>query len=496
MPTAIGVGLGTAFGADGGGSAPIVVPPLPATGLISEWRFAEGSGTTVADSVGANTINLNLPTTPNFTWQPYGVSLAAGLIQTPSLTSVRTVAMLCRVVRGEVSGFMLSGGSGGSGTGLLGDNFAPSTYTFYIGCGQGVAPMRQVQTSGKAISRVNRGGWMLIICEFTSASSSPIGFGGRHSTTTSRCTQYEIMWGAAWTGQLTSQDRSDMYGYVRNLAKLRSKPIDYRDCATTYDCVLLLGQSNADGRAPKSLLSAPDQARTTPDVRIMPAGGSSGATVVYPPATLVLGTNQQQTLPAVNFGPEMGAAWSHEDGSHPRVLTFSKTATGSTWLVASSSGLSTSPTSWNANEVQTSGMLWSALKNWWDVEQEALNNGVGPRLRGLWWMQGEQDATDATLVASGAYQANLQALYDAVVLHTAAAALPIAVGRIRNQDPLMDATAAAAVRAAQAAFVAANPSVATLLDTDSYALQADNVHYTAAGQKSLGQAFYSATSLA
>lgn len=473
-----------------------VIPALPATGLISEWRFAEGSGNSVNDEVGVNDINLVLPTNPNFTWQAYGISLAAGLIQTPSLTNVRTVAMLCRVPRNEVSGFMLSGGNGGSGSGLLGDNFSPSTYTFHIGCGQGVAPMRQVQTSGRAVQRVNRGGFLLIICEFTSASSSAIGFGGRHSTTTSRCTGYEIMWAAAWNGQLTDQNRSDMYGYVRNLAKLRSKPIDYLDCSTRYDCTLSLGQSNDDGRAPIASLSGPDQARTMPNTRIMPAGGAAGASVIYPPATLVLGTNQQQTQPLVNFGPEIGAAWAHEDGAHPRIMTISKTAVGSTWLVASSSGLSTAGTTWNAGESQSSGLFWSAMKNWWDVEQEALNAGIGPRLRAVWYMQGEQDATDATLVASGAYQANLQAMYDAIKLYTASPSLPIIIGRIRDQDPLMNATAAAQVRAAQAAFVAANPGLATLIDTDTFPLLPDLVHYNAVGQPMLGAAFYAATSLA
>jgi hypothetical protein len=479
----------------GSGSSPSEpVPDLPATGLISEWRFAEGSGDSVNDEVGANDINLTTPTNPNATWTAYGLATALGLIQTPSVAGVRTVAVLARIGRGETAGFLLSGGNAGSGSGIQGDSVT-TTYAINIGGGQGIAPLKST-AAGLSAVRVNRGGFQLFFCEFASAGASVLGFGGRHSTTTSRCTDFEIMWAAAWSGQLTSQNRLDAYGYARNLAKLRSKPIDYRDCSTKYDCILLLGQSNADGRAPIASLSAPDQARTTPNSVIMPANAVGTAAATYPPAGLVLGTNQQKTAPATNFGPEMGAAWSHEDGLHPRKLAFSKTAVGSTWLVASASGLSSAATTWNTAELANGGLFWGAMRNWWDIEQHSLINGIGPRLRAIWWMQGEQDATDATLVASGAYQANLQSLYDTIVQYTAAAALPIVVGRIRDQDPTMNATAAADVRTAQAAFVTANSGVATLIDTDSFALLVDAVHYNAVGMKSLGQAFYAATSLA
>lgn len=484
----IGLGIGALGG--GGGAAP--VPPLPASGLISEWRFAEGSGNSVNDEVGANDINLALPTTPNFTWQPYGISLAAGLIQTPAITSCRTVAFLYRVGRGEAAGFEFSGGTAGSSDGAQGA-YASATYTWLVGSGQGVAPLRK-RSNGTFADRINRGGFILLFCEFNAAASNPFGFGGRYGLTSSRCADFEIMWAAAWSGQLTDQNRSDAYGYVRNLAKLRGKPIDWRDCSTFRNVVALWGQSNADGRAPISGLSGADQARTTPaNSFILSASGSLGNSLIYPPASLTMGTNQQQTLPATDFGPEMGAAWLREDGGGATGLMFSKTAVGSTYLSPTSAGVATSGTSWNTAEPVESSLFQNALRNWYDLEQYYLSLGIGPRLRGLWWMQGEQDATNTT--ASAGYQASLQSLYDQAKLYTAVTGLQAVVARIRDQDPTFNPTAVAQVRAAQAAFVAANSGFATLIDTDSLALLGDLVHYNAAGMKSLGQAFYNATVL-
>ena len=51
-----------------GRSAPIA---LPDTGLLADWRFEEGSGTTVADQTGSHTIDLTAAASPNTTWHRY-----------------------------------------------------------------------------------------------------------------------------------------------------------------------------------------------------------------------------------------------------------------------------------------------------------------------------------------------------------------------------------------------------------------------------------------
>lgn len=71
-----------------------IVPDLPRTGMI-----AEGSGTAAADSHGAHPINPGLSTSTNYTWRGSGISLAVGLIQTPGLPNVCTVAIFYKTTR-------------------------------------------------------------------------------------------------------------------------------------------------------------------------------------------------------------------------------------------------------------------------------------------------------------------------------------------------------------------------------------------------------------
>ena len=185
----------------------------------------------------------------------------------------------------------------------------------------------------------------------------------------------------------------------------------------------------------------------------------------------------------------MGIGWRREDAAPGRDLYICKTAQGGTFLAPSSVGGSvTVSNTWHPGEVVTSSLMHRALAaDWYDTEQALLSQGIGPNLRALFWMQGEQDAVQQT--AADAYQAALQALYDDVRLYTSYPSLPIVVARIRGLDP--SGTYAATVRTAQAAFVAAN-SAAVLVDTDGMAMAGDNVHYNAAGMKALGQAFYDA----
>jgi len=460
---------------------------IPADGLIAEWRFAEGSGNTVADAVGTAHINLALPTDPNVTWTSKGVLLASGLVQTPSIAGARTIAQLYRVGRGEVDKFLQSAGAG-SGNGALTSNVGPTQGEVWIGSGSGVRNVRRRLDTGADAFALNRGGWVLLFREMPAAYTTIVGLGGRHSTTTSRCADFEIAWAGVWNRVLTADERTQTYNAVRQrIATPRGIYLDARDCPAQADCVLLWGQSNADGRAVISGLSSGDQARDFTRVYIEPATSSVRGTP--PPALLDLGVNQTITSPGTQFGPEMGIGWRREDAAPGRDLYICKTAQGGTYLAPSSVGGSvTVSNTWHPGEVVTSSLMHRALAaDWYDTEQALLSQGIGPNLRALCWMQGEQDAVQQT--AADAYQAALQALYDDVRLYTSYPSLPIVVARIRGLDP--SGTYAATVRAAQAAFVAAN-SAAVLVDTDGMVMACDNVHYNAAGMKALGQAFYDA----
>lgn len=487
----LGVGLAlTDFGSQGGVSDAADGPTLVRSGLISEWKFAEGSGTTTADSFGSNTINLNTPTTPNYSWVTTGIDLAAGLVQTPSITSCRTVALLYKTTRAQTAGLIISGGPSGSGSGVLEESVSIS-YTHHIAFGTGVRPLRFRASNGTFAYALNRGGWVLAFCEFNTASSTILGLGGRHSTTTSRCANISLGAAWAWNKQLSSDERTQMFNYAAALLKGRGKYLKTADCPTQADCVLLWGQSNAEGRALLTGLTVPERTYASTKTYIEAQNVATRGTP--PTALLTMGANQTITSPSTQFGPEYGIAISR-DAAGGRDLYISKTAAGSTYLAPSSVGAPvTASTTWAPAEVETSSLEAFALqRDWFDVEQRMILDGVGPNLRALFWMQGEQDATTTVAAPDSAtYQGYIQALYNDVKTYTLNTTLPMVVGRIRDVDPSMNATAKAAVRAGQAAFVSAN-SGCVLIDTDDLTLNADNVHYDAAGMKTLGQRFYNA----
>lgn len=107
-------------------------------------------------------------------------------------------------------------------------------------------------------------------------------------------------------------------------------------------------------------------------------------------------------------------------------------------------------------------------------------------LAGLFWMQGESDANAAD--AAGRYRANFTRFVERIRLDLGVPGLPVVFGRISNSThPTM--TYRGIVRAAQAAVAAGDAKVA-MVDTDDLPRNAvDNIHYTDAGLKVLGQRF-------
>lgn len=456
---------------------------LPTSGLIGDYRFTEGSGDIIANQVNAlKPIDLASVTSQSATWTTAGIKTTNGLVDIPSLTGVVELAMLYRVARNEANAFLISGGSGGSGSGWFTNVTAPPEGA-YIGENGGVSPIASA-ANGQAADRLNRGGWKVayrVMTQFT----GKLGLAGRHSATTFRCSEFDVAGVWIWNRSLSDQERTDVFNMARTVALSRNFYIDWRDCPIQGDLVMLMGESNAEGLALLSGLSAGDQARATTNTLIE---ADSNVTQNYPPATFVLGTNQTVNAPATYFGPEVGMAWARQSGIKKQLLA--KLAKGSTFLAPSSTGVSTSQT-WNADELKTSAGLWTYFKYYEDCEDYWLLNGIGPKLIAVVWVIGLNDATSTTYASSASvYKGYLTGVRDAVktYLHYGSDVQHVIV-RAHNHDPSSNATALSNVRQGQADFVSDNSGYA-LINSDDITLNVDQVHFNATaatGQPYLGQ---------
>ncbi len=176
------------------------------------------------------------------------------------------------------------------------------------------------------------------------------------------------------------------------------------------------------------------------------------------------------------IGPEAGFLKTMNPSGRERVAVL-KYAVNATSLGGNNAGV------WN----KAAGQLYT---KW----QTAVSDGLAAiampyQIAGLLWMQGEQDAADATGVNGNAYQANLtQFLVDA---RADFGLQHVVIGLINSHIDTGVFPYLTTVRAAQAAVCAADP-FAYLVTADALALQPDSLHYTGGGQSRLGVAFAAA----
>lgn len=480
MPLSLGIGLSPTrqFGLD-----PYAL--LPRTGLISEYKFLEGTGTTANDSVGTN----HITGITNGSWVSSGLNLASGLAATPSITGARTVVTVCAVGRGETTAFVLSGGPGGSEGQGVQANAITATWDNKVGRARGVAPV-WARDTGALANGLNRGGFKCLFTRYSSAATTKLGFGARHTAGTNACASLRLVYALVYSTVLTSDEETLVYNAMRSVCKSRGVYIDYRDCPSIVDFMLIMGESNPDGRALKASLSAGDQARSTSKTKILASNTVTMPSALYPPATLALGTNQQQTSPSTQFGPEIGIAWAREADSTLGDLWIGKSAEGSSYA-APSSLTGSSTTSWNAVETNAGNAnIYNALHNWHDCEDYMLLNGIGPRFKAVLYDLGLNDATSTTYASSASvykgYMDGIIGMISTYMLGTP----QIFVVRTHDSDPGSNPTALATIRTAQADFVAADTTYRQLYDADNLALKADSVHYDHNGMTTLGQAFH------
>ena len=125
--------------------------------------------------------------------------------------------------------------------------------------------------------------------------------------------------------------------------------------------------------------------------------------------------------------------------------------------------------------------------------QQTVNSGMSAlaaaypdaniAIEGMIWSQGE---TDIGRGYADNYQANLTE-FIADVWTTFVPDLPFIVIRLSDGQTQLDATGLATVRAAQMAVADADPN-ADWIDTDTFGLKSDNLHFNADGQQSIGTA--------
>lgn len=204
-----------------------------------------------------------------------------------------------------------------------------------------------------------------------------------------------------------------------------------------------------------------------------------------PHVQILVGSHFETMVPGVNTGgPNTPQAWgpivseTHDwVAAHPgETLYVVLSAKGSTSLAAGSAP-NWSPEQPPSADGSPNGMFnkTTALVN----EAKAL---TGLPVSDVFWMQGEQDATDAANAA--AYHDRLGDLFAHMRADWGAG--EIVFGEISGRTGFAFGDQ---VRAAQAAVAAADPQT-VLIDTDALALQADNLHFAPTGALELGDAFY------
>lgn len=224
---------------------------------------------------------------------------------------------------------------------------------------------------------------------------------------------------------------------------------------------LLGGQSNMDGRAATSDLP------TTP-VNLQQAQSD---VLLYEGSTLGdLKPSGSDFGPEITFGRTL--ADTHADDNFALI----KYAAGGTNLHTDwdPSGGSNNYTTFQTRV--TNGI--SALTT-------GANAGNTYEIVGMLWTQGERDAKDGQTTTQ--YEANLNG-FIADIRSNYGSDLPFFFNRLSAGQTDIPAGGLSAIRAAQD-NVAAGDANAYLIDTDGFGLNGANLHFSAAGQQALGEAF-------
>lgn len=464
---------------------------LPSS-VHSLWTFDELTGSSVTDRIGTVNLSLVATGTPTYTWTASGLRLQSGVAEMPS-QSVRGAFVVYRTTRNASGGFLVSGGPSGSGSGVLEDSVT-HTYTHHVGGGFGVHTPTFRASNGTNAFEYNRGGWLLAFVDYGSLAASVLGFGGRHSATTSRCAMVEIAAAGVFNAALSDTERALIYNVMRRALRPRGIFLSVDDCPARQDVVILHGESNPHGDELLSNFTAGDQALTFSNVSIQNVGSTTVGTNNARPWLLQIGLNQRLTDVA-RAGPEIGLAkrWRANFSTRRRPLVILKATLGSTFMVPVGTGSAIASNSWSPTDTASASLFYFALlRGLYDMEQALRNEAVGVNICGITQNIGLNDAVNTTNTTDAAtYQGYRQAFFTSFLAFTGLASVRAVIFRTHNADPASNATALTHVRTAEAALVTANSTTMVLVDTDAYGKQVgDAAHFDAAGTMALGEAAY------
>lgn len=233
--------------------------------------------------------------------------------------------------------------------------------------------------------------------------------------------------------------------------------------ATTVPVWIFAGQSNMDGSASR-----------LEEAELLDALAQSEITKCYLPRTKewvnigVSGKAYRRHRGRDLYGPEIGFSKEMEEtGKYPKIRII-KHAIGNTSL----------KNHWKANNGQRYIELIEIVK-------EATAEGGPYELKGLFWLQGENDAPWA---AADEYEANFIAFIDAIREDLDAPELPIIVARIATPIAPGKITGTRKVQAAQLAAVEARPPAA-YFDIMDIPLREDQLHYRQDQFSEIGRRF-------
>jgi hypothetical protein len=240
--------------------------------------------------------------------------------------------------------------------------------------------------------------------------------------------------------------------------------------STEVDVLLVLGQSNASGSQVDQSIAYP------PDPSVLAWNGSNFTT--YLPNQF---TGIETYGSTGRWAADLRYVVQYRAANPTSRLVVLRYTAGGTQLAASGGAVN----DWNT---ETRGRLFDGAGNYVQSAMSALRAaGLRPRLRLVWWQQGESDMSAAN---APSYQTNLTAfvaaLRDPAGQFATPSTSPIVIGRASIRL-LTSNSYAGSVRTAQTAVAHADvggPQV--LMDDDDLPFESDNIHLTRASQLALG----------
>lgn len=237
----------------------------------------------------------------------------------------------------------------------------------------------------------------------------------------------------------------------------------------TIDCIILAGQSNAEGRADTANVPAQYEDRILIEHPVNKIYYSDLAANQWQPMNPPVTNKQGGSSPGDDFGAFVSLADTvNRYTANPLwVLTVTE---GNTSLAVDGT-----KNDWNVSSAE----LYLDLKNKvTNSRLSAINSRVILRYKAFVWMQGEADTADSTWAAN--YETNLTTLINTFRSETGLD-IPWVIVRTKGADG-SDPTGV--VRAAQVS-VAGTLTDVEWISSDSYTLK-DSVHYDAASQIQCG----------